>query len=153
MPMFSMDNDPEFWQAPGRFAEMPAVAEQLGARISFFPLGDSESDASPICVVFEMQPGYVIQRHAHPCERFEIVVRGSISAGDRTLVPGDVMIAGNGEVYGPKVAGPEGCTTVEVFANAPGAYMRIAESGGVLTTNNLLDMGRTGFAADAGVPS
>lgn len=151
MPMYSMDEDPEFWQAPGRFSEMPAVAEQMGARVSFFPLGDGERDDTPIAVVFDMQPGYVIQRHAHPCERFEVVVRGSISFEGRTFYPGDVMTAGNGEIYGPKVAGPDGCTTVEFFADTPGAYMRISEAGDGVTVNNLLEMGRSGFATDSGV--
>jgi hypothetical protein len=148
MPMYSMDDDPGYWQAPGRFAGMPEVAEQLGARISFFPLGDSESDDTPLCVVYDMQPGYVLQRHAHPCERFEVVVRGSITVGERTFKPGDVMLAGPGEVYGPKTAGVDGCTTVEVFANAPGAYLRISETGSV---SNLLELGRAGFPTDAGV--
>jgi hypothetical protein len=51
-----------------------------------------------------------------------------LRAGDRQLGPGDTMTAGPGEWYGPHVAGPEGCTTVEVFSNLDGVFRVLAES-------------------------
>jgi len=90
---------------------------------------DSEAPDAPTVVMLDMPPGYVLFRHAHICHRFEVVVKGSMRAGDRTLVPGDVMVAQPGEFYGPHVAGPEGCTTAEVFGTLEGVFRVLAGSG------------------------
>jgi hypothetical protein len=79
-------------------------------------------------VVLDMPPNYVLFRHAHPCHRFEVVVKGSMRSGDAVLRPGDVMTASPGEWYGPHIAGPDGCTTVEVFATLEGVFRVLAES-------------------------
>ena len=90
---------------------------------------DSEAPDAPTVVMLDMPPNYVLFRHAHICHRFEVVVKGSMRAGDRTLVPGDVMVAKPGELYGPHVAGPEGCTTAEVFGTLEGVFRVLAGSG------------------------
>jgi hypothetical protein len=87
--------------------------------------GSGAPDA-PAVVMLDMPPDYVLFRHAHICHRFEVVVKGSMRAGDRTLVPGDVMLAKPGEFYGPHVAGPEGCTTAEVFGTLDGVFRVLA---------------------------
>ena len=140
MPNYSMDHDPGFWQAPERFQPLLASMADVPSNASFFAMGDADVEATPVAVVFDMEPGYVITRHAHPCERFEVVVRGWIDTGERILYPGDVMTSHAGEFYGPKTAGPEGCTTVEVFATTTGVYERIEEgSDGGAITQNLFD--------------
>jgi hypothetical protein len=78
-------------------------------------------------VVVEMKPGFVIMRHAHPCDRFEVIVRGTLEAENRTLHVGDVMVSAAGELYGPKTAGKDGCTTIEMFGTAAGVTKRIEE--------------------------
>ncbi len=47
------------------------------------------------------------------------------------------MVSAAGELYGPKTAGKEGCTTIEVFATAPGVTKRIEEQpdGSTVTVN------------------
>ncbi len=92
-------------------------------------LGEADDLGAPAAVVLDMPPGYVLFRHAHLCHRFEVVVKGSLRAGDRELGPGDVMTAAPGEWYGPHVAGPDGCTTVEVFSTLDGVFRVRAESG------------------------
>jgi hypothetical protein len=152
MPNYAMDDDPEFWQAPDRFKQLAAFAPEIGAEASYFPMGDPEDDDAPMALVMRMQPGYVITRHTHPCERFEVIVRGSLETGGRTLVAGDVMTAHAWEFYGPKVAGPQGCTTVEVFAKTTGAYLRIVEGeDGAVQTSNLLQDWETALR-NSGVP-
>jgi len=139
MPNYSMDHDAEFWQAPDRFRVLFELAPKNGSPSSFFPMGDPDDDETPVAVVVNWEPGYVITRHAHTCERFEIVVRGRINDGTRDLVPGDVMTSHAYEFYGPKVAGPEGCTTVEIFSAATGVYQRVSEDeNGVPRVHNLL---------------
>lgn len=50
----------------------------------------------------------------------EIVVSGSLLVGDDVLGPGDVMTSRADEMYGPHVAGPEGCVTFEIFGRLDG---------------------------------
>lgn len=130
MPDYSMDEDPDYWQAPGRFRALFEKMHSLGVRVSYFPLGDADNDTTPVAVVVEMKPGFVIMRHAHPCARFEVIVRGTLEADDRTLHVGDVMVSAAGELYGPKTAGKDGCTTIEVFGTAAGVTKRIEERAG-----------------------
>jgi hypothetical protein len=117
VPNHRMD-EPEYWETPEKY--LPLVEGNLSRRATFFVLGAVEDPASPVAAVLEMPPGHVIVRHAHDCERFEVVVKGSLDVGDKVLGPGDVMIAQPGEFYGPKVCGPEGCTTVEFFSRQRG---------------------------------
>jgi anti-sigma factor ChrR (cupin superfamily) len=98
-----------------------------GTRI--YVLGDDpQSWDSPAVVLLEMPPGYVLFRHAHVCHRFEVVVKGSLEAGGRMLGPGDVMTAAPSEMYGPHTAGPDGCTTAEVFGTLDGVFRVIGET-------------------------
>src|SRR5262245_6770307 len=106
MPIYSMDQA-EYWITPDNYIQF----EDL--RTSHLLIGDSP--AAPRIVIMDMGPGFVIPRHYHGCERFEVIVKGSLFAGDDELGIGTIMLAHAGEVYGPKVAGPEGCLTVEVF--------------------------------------
>jgi hypothetical protein len=123
MPNYARD-DPGYWQVPERFE--PITAAVPDARLGYFLMGPDHED-TPTAVIFEMDPGFIIPRHAHESERFEVIVRGSLDVGDRILHVGDVMTAREGEFYGPKVAGPEGCTTVEVFSTRRGAEATLYE--------------------------
>jgi anti-sigma factor ChrR (cupin superfamily) len=127
MPDYSMDEDPDYWQAPERFRALFEKMHSLGVRVSYFPLGDADNDNTPVAVVVEMKPGFVIMRHAHPCDRFEVIVHGTLEAENRTLRVGDVMVSKAGELYGPKTAGKDGCTTIEMFGTAAGVTKRIEE--------------------------
>jgi hypothetical protein len=98
-----------------------------GSRM-FVLADDPQSWDAPAVVVLEMPPSYVLFRHAHICHRFEVVVKGSLEAGGRILRPGDVMTARPGEMYGPHTAGPEGCTTVEVFGSLEGVFRVLTET-------------------------
>ena len=99
---------------------MTEAAIPLGLRLSYFPVGDPTQKETSTALILEMPPGYVLRRHAHDCHRVEVVVKGSIDVGDRVLYPGDVMVVGPGEMYGPHTAGPEGCTSVEIFGSQAG---------------------------------
>ncbi len=152
MPNYSMD-DEEYWQVPEHMAAIPEVAEELGVRTSVFALGDPLAEQTPVALVLDMPPGYELGRHAHPCERFEVVVRGSILAGDRMLGPGAVMTAGPNELYGPKTAGPDGCTTVEFFATMSGTYMRVTEGADGLEVRNVLEDLAAAIRPQGGAPA
>ncbi len=130
--------------APGQFQVMldpegnefcvvwyPTTASEVSANgTRIFVLADEDDDwDAPAAVVLEMPPGYVLFRHAHICHRFEVIVKGSLEADGKWLGPGDVMTAKPGEMYGPHTAGPQGCTTVEVFGSLEGVFRVIAASG------------------------
>ncbi|ATE65809.1 cupin domain-containing protein [Rhizorhabdus dicambivorans] len=121
MPFLSVD-DADFW---GRIPnEFRAILDQAGdgeVGVSYFELGRREDNA-PAVTCLRMEPGFVLPRHAHDCHRFEIIVKGSLTVEGRVLRPGSVMISEPGVVYGPGVAGPEGCTTFEIFSTHHGSH-------------------------------
>jgi hypothetical protein len=115
-------DDPDFFENwPKEFAPFQErMRDHETLRLAYFLMGDSAANA-PVAVALEIAPGESIPRHAHTCHRFEIVVRGTLHADGVTLKPGDVMISEPGVLYGPNIAGPEGCTTYEIFGDYEGA--------------------------------
>jgi hypothetical protein len=127
---FYSPRDPGFWDMEPEFLRaVQAACEPFGLRILHFVLGDPSSPATPVAAMLEMPPGYVLPRHAHTVERFEVVVKGSLDVGDRVLQPGDVMVSHANEFYGPHTAGPDGCTTVEFFSSVTGSGNAIDADG------------------------
>ena len=113
--------DPGFWDLEPEFLRpVQEACRPFDIDICHFVLGDPDDEHTPVAAVLRLPPGGVLARHAHAVVRFEVVVQGSIEAEGRTLLPGDVMVSPAGEFYGPHVAGPEGCTTVEVFSSIRG---------------------------------
>jgi hypothetical protein len=55
------------------------------------------------------------------------VTHGTLDVGDRILKPGDVMISEPGIAYGPHIAGPEGCTTFEIFSNHKASFVTLLD--------------------------
>jgi hypothetical protein len=112
---------PGFWQlGPEVLEVVREAAAPFGLRLSFFALGDPDDPRTAVANMLEMPPNFVLPRHAHDCERLEIVVRGTLEVDGEILGPGDVSIARPMEMYGPHVAGPEGCTTLEFFSSMKG---------------------------------
>ena len=120
MPYYSM-NDEGFWDiGPESLNWMRVVAEAVGVKFARFPLGDPDDENTPFASVLHMPPNYELWRHKHDCYRFEAIVQGSMRVGDRVLGPGDFMSSAPNEPYGPYFAGPDGCTTVEIFSARKG---------------------------------
>jgi hypothetical protein len=122
-----MDDDSFWYRSPELLRHLADRNRDNGVRISYFVLGDWRQDA-PTAMALELPPGGRLNHHAHDCERLEIIVKGSLDVGDRLLRPGDVMMSGRGELYGPHVAGPGGCTSFEVFSRFTAAYQPIYET-------------------------
>jgi hypothetical protein len=119
--------DDVFGLAPEFLRALAAMMPDIGLRTGYIPLGDPDDPATPGVVMLYMGPGVVLDRHAHTCERFEVVVKGSLYVGDKVLLPGDVMRAAPYEFYGPHTAGPEGVLTAEVFSSFAAAYTPVYE--------------------------
>jgi hypothetical protein len=136
---FLSQHDRAFWgTSPSEMRPLVDSAIGQGVPISVFPLGDPAEEETPFAVMMSLPPGHVLFRHSHPCERFEVIIAGSLDVGDRVLGPGDVMQAHIGEAYGPHTAGPEGCTSVEVFSSRSGATNVTYETGDGPLTRNIL---------------
>jgi quercetin dioxygenase-like cupin family protein len=120
------DKDEAFLQSPAHLKHL--IDASPGLRNGFFALGDATDEKTAGIVMLQLEPGHVLERHAHDCFRFEVVVAGTLYAGDKVLGPGDVMIAMPGEHYGPHTAGPEGVTTCEVFSSFSTSFQPLFES-------------------------
>ena len=111
-------DEPDYWQLPDKLKSMAVNAAKVNVKIAIRALGDPDAPGTPAVMTLAFPPGFEIERHAHRGARFEVIVKGSMLVGDgKVLRAGDVMVAGDEEQYGPHVAGPDGCTTVEVFTS------------------------------------
>lgn len=125
MAFYSID-DENLWGRDTR--EMGPIAEaggMQGISIANFVFGKPE-DGVPVATVLRMDPGHVLPHHGHNCYRFEVVVQGSMDVGDRILGPGSIMFSEPGAMYGPHLAGPDGCTTIEIFSNFDASHQLLA---------------------------
>ena len=112
-------NTPDYWENLG--SEMAAATTRrvapMGVKLAHFVMSDDREDMdAPLATIFYMPPNFELRRHAHDCHRVEVVIEGSVQVGDRVLRAGDVSVSSPRESYGPHVAGPTGCLTVEIFS-------------------------------------
>jgi hypothetical protein len=137
---FTSIHDPDFWgNSPEEVKAINQAAGNEGLTSSHYLLGRRE-DNPPLVAPLRMEPGYVLTRHAHDCFRLEIIIEGSLQVGDRTMKPGDIMMTEPGVLYGPHVAGPDGCVTFEICSDFEGANrFSIQDPSGKMITLDVLD--------------
>jgi hypothetical protein len=116
-------------ETPEWFVKALSGTGMDATKIPLWHLDNSIEDFSvPAAFFLEMPPDYTLFRHGHPCQRFEIVIRGSLDLGDgRIAKAGDTFTADPFTLYGPHTAGPEGCTTIEVFSALEGMFRLLYE--------------------------
>jgi hypothetical protein len=125
---FTTDRD--YWnRIPADLQPLLETSDAQGLTVTMHVLGDSSDEDAPAVMVIKMPPGWVLPAHAHVADRLEVVLEGSIEAGDRVLGPGDIMTARNRQVYGPHQVGPEGCVTLEVFSSRRGSHTLVFDFG------------------------
>ncbi len=122
-------DEPSFWRiSPRALAYTNVFAEAVDHRVASFVLGPEDDLEAPLALFMNLPPGWVLDRHAHDCHRFEVVIEGSmIVQGGVSLGPGDVSTSGPGEQYGPHMAGPDGVLTLEIFSRQVGLHPVYAE--------------------------
>lgn len=127
-------------EPPQWFADAVAEGGMNAAAIPLWHLDDKEDMSNPAAFLLRMPPNYTLFRHGHPCKRFEVVIQGSLEVGDgRTATVGDIFTAEPNTLYGPHTAGPEGCTTIEIFSSVEGMFRLLyeGENGEMLEANAL----------------
>jgi hypothetical protein len=110
------------WAEPGAWNESPD--ESL--RYARFALGVDENGAATTILVVKYAPGARIEPHYHGSDYCSIVVEGSIEVTRRNHEVGSMRFVNAGTTYGPLVAGPEGCTVVDIFATGVAEPSRTA---------------------------
>lgn len=129
MPIYEYSNGGDDYfgaMTPEELRWSRSGAQAAGLDLGSIPMSDDPLDPdAPVASMLWLPPHTTLDRHGHHCHRVEVVVRGSISVGDRVLHPGDVWTAGPGEMYGPHTAGPEGCLSVEIFSSNSKRYPTI----------------------------
>ena len=100
------------WTDPGEWK----VHEVFDLKSSGFMIGDPDNGDSVAVFVVDFAPGAVVGAHAHRVDYTSVVVRGSIQVTKKIETTGSIRFVTAGTGYGPLVAGPEGCTVIEVFA-------------------------------------
>jgi hypothetical protein len=117
-------SDPSFWRlSPKALGYTNVFAEAVSHRVASFALGAEDDLEAPLALFMNLPPGWVLDRHAHDCHRFEVVIEGSmIVANGDELSPGDVSTSGPGEQYGPHMAGADGVLTLEIFSRQSGLH-------------------------------
>jgi anti-sigma factor ChrR (cupin superfamily) len=122
MPQLFQVDDPRFFESGPESLEWIRVGtEATGSRMANFVMADDPEDPeAPIASMLFLPPGHTLPRHSHDCYRAEIIIRGSLRVGDTVLHDGDVSLSKPNEAYGPHVAGPTGCLSVEIFSRGGG---------------------------------
>ncbi len=97
------------WRDPGDWQQgekLRYVMERIGL--------DPEGGTGVLVVEYE--PGCKVDVHYHDCDYCSIVVEGSIEISHVIHKVGEMRFVKAGTVYGPLIAGPEGCTVIDIFA-------------------------------------
>jgi quercetin dioxygenase-like cupin family protein len=109
------------WNDPGDWTY--DAVQQLAYHL--FGVGTDERGAVARVMIVKYDPGARVDPHYHHCDYCSIVVEGSMEITRRVHGVGSVRVVNAGTVYGPLLAGPEGCTVIDVFATGePGPATR-----------------------------
>ena len=68
-------------------------------------------------VLGRYDPGLVIERHGHASDNLVYVLEGHLDVGGRPCPAGTLITLERGAVFGPLIAGPEGCLLFETWGD------------------------------------
>jgi len=89
--------------------------------------GDPADPQRPVVMFVRYAPGITVRPHAHDADYCSIVVQGEVEVTRERHTVGSVRFVSAGTTYGPLVAGPEGTTLIDVFADRNGIFPRWAK--------------------------
>ncbi|MVZ99849.1 hypothetical protein F8568_005535 [Actinomadura sp. LD22] len=102
------------WQDPG-FTDLP-----FNLRQALFGLGEQGDPDAPVLVITQFAPHAELPVHSHPSAFCDAVVEGSMIVDGQENPRGTIRLLRPDAVYGPSIAGPEGCTLLEFYAHDRG---------------------------------
>jgi hypothetical protein len=102
------------WADPG-FTDLP-----FGLQQAVFAVGDATDPRHATLVVARFSPGAELPAHSHDSVFCDAVVEGSMIVGGTTNPRETVRLVPSKVEYGPSIAGPEGCTLLEFYADDTG---------------------------------
>lgn len=91
-----------------------------GIRSVMLDIGDEADDDRPMVVIVDYPPGQHVAPHHHETDYLSIMVRGDMTVTGRPHRVGSMRFVGRGTAYGPLLAGPDGCTVIDVFLHRSG---------------------------------
>jgi hypothetical protein len=97
-----------------------AFAETLIGDAALVDIGDEANTERPLIALVRFAPGTEIPPHYHDSDYCSIVVDGQVEVTRKVHGPGSIRIVKAGTAYGPVIAGPEGATAIEIFADRTG---------------------------------
>ena len=62
-------------------------------------------------------PGLILERHGHNSDALIFIIEGDVNVGGRPCPPGTLIVLEKGAVFGPLIAGPDGCTFLECYGD------------------------------------
>lgn len=97
------------WKMGGKWTQgknLRYLREYLGA----------DPENGTLVLVVHYEPGCEVGVHHHECDYCSIIVEGTINISHVDYGVGHMRFVKAGTVYGPLIAGPEGCTVIDIFA-------------------------------------
>jgi ChrR-like protein with cupin domain len=106
--------------------------QRVGVHLKFL-----EWTPSRMVAYTRYDPGLILERHGHSSDAVIFIIDGHLTVGDRECPPGTLIVLERGAVFGPLVAGADGCTFLECYgddvtpvpADKDGYYRLLAERG------------------------
>jgi hypothetical protein len=92
----------------------------FGLRQKVFTLGEEGDKTRPLLLITRFPPNAVLPRHYHQDVFMDAVVAGSSNIAGEWHEAGTVRWFPAKAMYGPVVAGPDGCTLLEFYVDDPG---------------------------------
>jgi hypothetical protein len=75
-----------------------------------------------LTVYARYDPGMIVQPHGHNSDHVVFVIEGDIMCGERHCPAGTHIALDQGDVFGPFVAGTNGCVLFEVMMGDPRSF-------------------------------
>ena len=92
-----------------------AVSLPNGQLATKLVIGDDKDPRATRAFIVKWPPGCRVDVHTHASDYCEILLEGTQKIGDTWFSAGDVRVAKAGTLYGPLIAGDEGCTIIVIF--------------------------------------
>jgi len=92
-----------------------AIAQQHGDQRVSISMKFLEWTPDRMVALTRYDPGIIVERHGHRSDNLVYVIEGHLTVGDRPCPAGTLITLEEGAVFGPLIAGPDGCLLFETY--------------------------------------